>query len=377
MKIVQILPELNEGGVERGTMELNREFVALGHESIVISCGGKLVSTIEADGGKHISLDVCSKNPFTALVRIYKLRNVLRKLKPDIVHARSRVPAWLTYFANKSLKIPFVTTVHGLNSINPYSRIMTKGDRVICVGEAVQEYIINGYNLDNNDNRITTIQRGVDLSRFNTKNLDTEFIGSFKKKYKLADKYIVTSVGRITKFKDYETFIEAIAIAKLEIPNIIGLIVGGARSDKQEYLESLQRLSTELGVENNIKFVGSQSKIIEIYSISNILISTTISKKMGNISRAIIEALALDVPVICTTSDNLIDIVIDGINGAIIESKNISQLATKIIEVRNHNYQNVSKTIPEEYTLDMMTKSTLDVYRNILLERGILNANKI
>ena len=142
MRIVQLLPELNEGGVERGTMELSRELVKLGHESIVISAGGKLREQIEKDGGRHITFDICSKNPFTAPFRMIKLRKLLKELKPDILHARSRVPAWLTYLANKKLYFPFVTTVHGLNSINKYSEVMTKGDRVIAVSEVVRDYII-------------------------------------------------------------------------------------------------------------------------------------------------------------------------------------------------------------------------------------------
>ena len=102
MRIVQLLPELNEGGVERGTMELSRELVKVGHESIVISAGGRLQEQIEQDGGKHITFDLCSKNPFTAPSRIIKLRKLLKELQADIVHARSRVPAWLTYWQIKS-----------------------------------------------------------------------------------------------------------------------------------------------------------------------------------------------------------------------------------------------------------------------------------
>lgn len=369
MKIVQLLPELNEGGVERGTMELSREFVKLGHESIVISNGGKLVQTIEKDGGKHIKFDVCSKNPFTAPWRIYKLRKLLKELKPDIIHARSRVPAWLVYFANKALHMPLVTTAHGLYSTNGYSKIMSSGDRVICVGEAVQEHIINGYNLNNLDNHISVIQRGVDLDKFNRHNLDKKFINSFIEQYKLHDKYIVATVGRIVRQKDFDTFIESIAIAKKDIPNIVGLIVGGVREDKLGYLESLQDLSCRLGVNDNIKFVGSQPKIIEVYSISDIFVSATVSEKMGNISRAIIEALALDVPVICTTNDRLIDIIEDGKNGAIIETKNAAQLAQKIIEVKRQNYKNVSNTIPKEYTLEVMTKDTLNIYADLLISK--------
>ncbi|MBD3808571.1 MAG: glycosyltransferase, partial [Epsilonproteobacteria bacterium] len=115
MKIVQLLPELNEGGVEVETIEFSRELVTLGHESIVISNGGKQIKQIEADGGKHIKFDVASKNLLSVLWRIYKLRALLKELNPDIIHARSRVPAWLSFLANKTLHIPFVTTVHGFN----------------------------------------------------------------------------------------------------------------------------------------------------------------------------------------------------------------------------------------------------------------------
>ncbi|MDT8423606.1 MAG: glycosyltransferase, partial [Desulfuromonadales bacterium] len=97
MKIVQLLPELNEGGVERGVVELSRELVKRGHESIVISNGGKQARQIALDGGEHIQLDLCSKNPLTAPIRILKLRRCLRELNPDIIHARSRVPAWLAW----------------------------------------------------------------------------------------------------------------------------------------------------------------------------------------------------------------------------------------------------------------------------------------
>ena len=141
MIIVQLLPELNEGGVERGTVELSRELIKRGHESIVISAGGKLQEQIDKEGGRHIALDICSKNPLSMFWRMIKLRKLLRTLNPDILHARSRVPAWLTYLANKRLHIPFVTTVHGFNSVSAYSAIMTKGDSVICVSRAMKSYI--------------------------------------------------------------------------------------------------------------------------------------------------------------------------------------------------------------------------------------------
>ena len=133
LRVVQLLPALNEGGVERGVVELNREYVARGIESLVISRGGKLVPEIERHGGRHITLDVASKNPLTVPFRAMRLRRVLRELRPSIVHARSRVPAWLCMLANRRPRFPFVTTVHGLNSVNPYSRVFSFGDRVMWV----------------------------------------------------------------------------------------------------------------------------------------------------------------------------------------------------------------------------------------------------
>jgi len=203
MKIVQLLPELNEGGVERGTIELSRELVKVGFESIVISNGGKLVSQLESDGAKHIKFDVCSKNPLSASSRITKLKKILEELNPDILHVRSRVPAWLVYFANKSLKIPVVSTVHGFNSVSSYSRIMTNADKIICVSGAIKSYIQKHYEAP--EEKITIIPRGIDLVKFNPNNLDEKFINSFKKEFNLNDKFIVSTVGRVTQLKDLET----------------------------------------------------------------------------------------------------------------------------------------------------------------------------
>ena len=215
MKIVQILPELNEGGVERGTVELNREMVRRGIDSVVISAGGKLAAQIEMDGGQHIVLDVCSKNLLTAPSRIYRLRKLLQQLNPDILHVRSRLPAWLTYFANRKLQLPLVTTVHGFNSVNLYSKIMTGGNKIICVSGAIKEYIQTHYQVP--DGKITVIPRGVDLSLFDPEAIDTYFIHQFQRQYHLEGKFVVSSVGRITQLKDYETFIRGVVLAKNEI----------------------------------------------------------------------------------------------------------------------------------------------------------------
>jgi glycosyltransferase involved in cell wall biosynthesis len=361
MKIVQLLPELNEGGVERGTMELSRELVKSGHESIVISAGGKLEAEIIKDGGTHITLDVCSKNPLTLFPRMIQLRKIFKVLDPDIIHVRSRVPAWLAYLANKKLHIPFVTTVHGFNSVSPYSAVMTKGDHVICVSSAIKTYIQKHYHTL--DQKITVVPRGIDLEKFNTKMLDKEFIRVFTEDHVLHDKFIVTSVGRITQLKDLETFISAIALLKENHENIVGLIVGGVRKDKEDYFHSLENLVKELGIEENIIFTGSQERVAEIYALSDIVVSS--SKKPESFGRSVAEALALDTPVIATNHGGVLDIILEGKNGFFYPVGDSDSLA-KNIDKSSHLEFDGYHYISENFSLKQMVDKTLKVYEKVV-----------
>ena len=360
MRIVQVIPELNEGGVERGVVELNREFVKKGIESFVISAGGKLENQINLDGGNHVKFDVCSKNIFTAFSRVNTLKKILKEIKPDIIHVRSRVPAWLVYFANKSLNIKIVSTVHGFNSVGFYSSIMQKSDAVICVSNSIKEYIQKHY--QTSENKITVIPRGIDLELFNPKNIDETFIENFKKEFNLKDKFIVSSVGRVTQLKDYETFIKAILLVKKEIPNIVGLIVGGVRSDKEDYLNSLKSLIKELNLEENIIFTGSQNKIEQIYALSDVVISS--SKKPESFGRAVAEAICMNKPVIATNHGGVKDIIIENVNGFFFEVSNDKELADNILKSRVLKFDGYTY-ISNNFSLENMVNKTLEVYRNL------------
>ena len=361
MRIVQLLPELNEGGVERGVVELNREYVKLKIESYVISAGGKLENQINLDGGKHIKFDVCSKNIFTVFSRVVKLKKILKEIKPDIIHVRSRVPAWLIYFANKSLKIKVVSTVHGFNSVGFYSSIMQKADAVICVSNSIKEYIQKHYKTS--ESKITVIPRGIDLELFNPKNIDNDFINNFKKEFNLENRFIVSSVGRVTQLKDYETFIKAISLVKKELPNIVALIVGGVRSDKEDYLNSLKNLIKELNLEDNIIFTGSQSKIEQIYALSDVIVSS--SKKPESFGRAVAEAICMDKPVIATNHGGVKDIIIENGNGFFFEVGDEKELANNILKARNLSFDGYNY-ISNNFSLGNMVNKTIEVYKGIL-----------
>lgn len=148
MKVMQLLPELNSGGVERGTLEIARALVAQGHQSLVVSNGGRLVSQLEAEGSTHLTLPIHKKS-LSSLWQIRPLRQLIEEHQPDIVHVRSRVPAWLTHFALR--KIPankrphLISTVHGFYSVNRYSAIMTQAEKVIAVSDSVVKYITDHY----------------------------------------------------------------------------------------------------------------------------------------------------------------------------------------------------------------------------------------
>ncbi|NOU36359.1 MAG: glycosyltransferase family 4 protein [Kiritimatiellaceae bacterium] len=359
MHIVQILPELNQGGVERGAVELNRELVRRGHRSTVISAGGSQVAQIEKDGGRHITLDVCSKNPLTVPKRVSDLRRLISDLSPDILHARSRVPAWLCFFANKKLNIPFVTTVHGFNSISKYSKIMTQGDAVICVSNPVKKFIQGNYGTP--EEKITVIHRGIDPAEFDPAKLDQSWIDAFKTKYDLNGKFIITAVGRITELKDYETFIRAVAACAQKIPELRGLIVGGVRHDKQAYYERLLALVKELHAEKQIVFAGSHSQMPEIYALSDILVSC--SKKPESFGRTLIEAMAMNTPVIATRHGGALDIIEEGLNGFLVSPGNVNELAEAIRRQKEIPRTGLREYVLGHFTLEKMVETTIDVYK--------------
>jgi glycosyltransferase involved in cell wall biosynthesis len=360
MRVIQLLPELNEGGVERGVIELNREFVKRRVESIVISRGGKLASQVILDGGTHIEFDICSKNIFSSPYRIYKLKKLFLELKPDILHIRSRVPAWLTLFANMSLKIPTVSTIHGFNSVNLYSKVMTKFDRLIAVSSQVKEYIEYNYEVDSS--KISVIHRGVDFEIFDKNRADIEFIEEIKAKYSLNGHFLVSAVGRITQLKSIETLIEAINILKPKFP-IKALIVGGVRSDKKEYFEFLQKLIKKKQLQNDIIFTGSLSKVVEIYSMSDIVVSC--SKKPESFGRSLSEALSLNTPVIATNHGGVKDIIQNGVNGYLFEPQNAIELAEAIIKSKTLK-RDFRDDIKARFSLDKMVEDNLKLYKELI-----------
>jgi len=297
----------------------------------------------------------------TALFRAAKLRSVLETLQPDILHARSRVPAWLTYLANKQLDIPFVTTVHGFNSVSPYSEVMTRGDRVICVSGAIKAYIQEHYGTS--DEKITIIPRGIDLEKFNLAHLDVVWRDGFIREYGLENAFVVSTVGRVTQLKDIETFIEAIAMLRQTMPHVKGLVVGGVREDKQAYAQRLHTLAEERGVAEHLIFTGSQSRVAEIYALSDVVVSS--SKKPESFGRSVAEAIAVNTPVVATGHGGVLDIIQEGVNGYFYPVGDADALAAKIKEAAALTFDGYGY-VAAHFSLEQMAEKTLQVYKGLV-----------
>lgn len=358
MRIIQLVPELNQGGVERGVIDINKYLVKDGIESFVISKGGKLGDILVKDGGKLIEFDVCSKNIFTIIPRVIKLRKILKDINPDIVHVRSRVPAWLIYFAKKDFDFKIVSTVHGINSPNFYSSIMVKADAIITPSNTVKEHIIKYFNAV--PSKITTIFRGIDLIKFDSNNLKNK--EELRIAYNLKkDDFVVSCVGRITNLKNIETIIKALNLNK----NFILLVVGGVHQKRKGYYEYLIKLVREFNLEEKVRFVGSISEISEIYKLSDVVVSA--SKKPESFGRNIAEAIALNTPVVASNHGGAKDIIIEGVNGYFFEPLDYKELSEKLIMAKELKFDGFSY-IKSKFSLEKMYNETLRIYNEVINE---------
>jgi glycosyltransferase involved in cell wall biosynthesis len=300
LSIVQVLPALESGGVERGTLEVARALVAAGHRSLVISAGGRLVEALEAAGSRHVTMALGRKSPLT-LLRVRALRRWLRENPVDILHVRSRLPAWIAWLAWRGLpagqRPRFVTTVHGLYSVNRYSAIMTRGERVIAVSDTARRYILEQYP-GVNPAHVVTIQRGVDRADFPFGfQPDAGWLRAWQAQYpQLAGCRVLTLPGRLTRLKGHEEFIDLVATLVAEGRNVHGLVVGDLDPGRQRYIDELRQRAQDLGMTEHITFTGQRADMKEIYAVSDLVLS--LSSKPESFGRTVLEALALGVPVL-------------------------------------------------------------------------------
>ncbi len=366
LTIIQVLPALNSGGVERGTVEFAREITKRGHHSIVISNGGLMVEQLQKEGTKHIKMPVHKKS-LSSLLQVRPMRKLLTQLKPDIVHVRSRIPAWITWLAWRkmpSAKRPgLVSTFHGMYSVTPYSAIMTKAERLIAISDCVHQYILNNYRV--NPTKITRIYRGLDPKSFNTNSCTDQWKHELYCQYpELKDKRIILMPGRLSRWKGQEAFLEMMAkLVEME-PKAHGVIVGAAEANKEHYLDELLQQQTALGLRNKVTFVGHRSDIQAFYGLADI--TCHMSNKEEPFGRTVPEALACGCAVVAYDRGGASESLNAGFPQGLVKPDNSCEFAKKI-SLLLHKPADIS--LPKEFYLEYQTKLTIDVYRQLLREK--------
>jgi glycosyltransferase involved in cell wall biosynthesis len=367
MTIVQLLPELNVGGVEQGVMDSARGYVARGHTSIVISHGGRLVGRLVREGTIHHALPVHRKNLATALAMIPKVARILRASHADIVHARSRVPAWIGHYAARRARVPFVTTVHGFYSPHFFSRIMVRGERVIAVSRAVAEYAKASLNAD--PERLRVVERGTDPARY-ALDWPPERIAEFRKSLGIAAGAPVAAIiGRITRLKGHPVFLDAVAELAPRLPDIFGLVVG-APPEGRSYVEELRAQAGRLGIAQKIVFTGARGDVPEVLQASDVLVSC--STQPESFGRTLIEAMASARPVVATAHGGALDVVDDGVTGLLVPPERPDLLADALHRLLSAPDRGRTmgaagrERVKAHFTVDRMVDEELAVYRELV-----------
>jgi len=362
LNILQVLPALESGGVERGTLEIAEYIVKKGHNSYVISSGGRLVKKLIEGGSKHFQLSIGHKSPF-ALFTIFKLLKIYKEHKIDVVHARSRLPAWLVFLSLKFIffrdRPKFVTTIHGYNSISFYSSIMTKGDVVIIVSNALKNFIFKNYKI--NKTKVFVNHRGVEdlTKKFNQSHMSKWETKWTKENQYLKNKIILTLPARISRHKGIEDFIYLIKFLKSKKINIHGLIVGEANSKK--YLTKLQKFIKANYLEDQISLLGYRSDIYEIMSISDITFS--LSSLPEAFGRTVIESIKLGTPVIGYNHGGVGEQLKIIFPEGMIKKNNKKDLTKKTLNFIKNKPQVKKTTL---FSLENMQKNTLNIYLRVM-----------
>lgn len=298
LRVVQLLPALENGGAERSTLEVSRALVAAGHRSVVVSAGGRLVERLEREGGEHITLDVGAKS-LRSLTRIGPLRRILSDIAPDIVHARSRVPAWLGWYALHGLhpRPHFVTTVHGLNTPGWWSRIMTRGDRVIAVSQTVHDFVLSHYpHVD--ATRLSVIPRGIDPDAFpyGYRPDDAWRKHFFAEFPQLAGAPLLMLPARGTRLKGHADAIALVAGLRDRGVATRLLLLGIVEPGREAYLGEMQALARARGVAEWVAFSPPRNDVRDVFAASDLVLQ--LSNKPESFGRTVIEALSLCRPVL-------------------------------------------------------------------------------
>ena len=364
LTVVQLLPALDAGGVERSTLEIAEALVRDGHRAVVVSRGGRMLQQLQAIGGEHIALDIGRKSPWT-LRHVPALRRLLAEVDADIVHARSRLPAWLALRALQGTQSPrprFVTTAHGLNSPSRYSGIMARGERVICVSEVVREHLLQHYPRTD-PLRLRVIPRGIDPALFPRVAKPDGVIRA-----RIAMQHaqlggngpLLLLPGRGTRLKGHADALELLAGLRADGMDARLWLPGALDPERAAYVEELKARAQASGVAHGLAITAPIEAIAEAYAAADLVLQ--LSRKPEAFGRTVIEALAVGRPVLGWAHG--------GVGGLLAQMQPEGAIAPFDMPALVQGARallagppRLAATMP--YTLQAMQQATLAVYREL------------
>ena len=379
--ILQVIPDLAAGGAERTVLEIAEALISKGARALVASRGGRMVADLEAMGGKLIKMDAASKNPITIRANARKLAALIAKENVDIIHARSRAPAWAAYMAARKTGTPFVTTYHGAYSENfPgkrwYNSVMAKGDRVIANSAWIAEHVRTTYELP--AERLVTIPRGVDLLAFDPANVPPLRVETIRQNWGLPandNRTVLLLPGRLTDWKGQTTAINALGIMEPEERAGLVLVLAGDAQGRDKYVDELQELIAARGVSNSVLMPGHCSDMPAAYLACDIVLAP--SKRPEAFGRTAAEGSAMGRCVVASAHGGALETIMDGQTGALVAPGDASALAGAIralLQMGRGAWENMGAAgasfVRAEFSKGKLQAATLDVYRDVLRIKG-------
>jgi glycosyltransferase involved in cell wall biosynthesis len=371
--VLQVLPSLVTGGVERGTVEITRAVAEAGGVALVASAGGRMVSAVERAGGRHIALPLASKLPLTIWRNAARLAALILAERVAIVHARSRAPAWSAWLACRRTGAHFVTTYHGtygedLPLKRRYNSVMAKGERVIAASRFIAGLIVARHGVD--PTQIRLIPRGVDPAVFDPGAVSADRIARVANAWHLPEgAAVVLLPGRLTSWKGQRVLIEA--VARLARRDVCCVLVGSDQG-RRRYAAGLIRQAEALGIADRLRLAGECDDMPAALMLADVVVHA--STQPEAFGRVVIEAQAMGRPVIAADLGAPVETVEQGVTGWRVPPGDAAALATAVEQAlllpsgaRAELGARARDAVLRGYTVAAMQAATLAVYDELLV----------
>jgi glycosyltransferase involved in cell wall biosynthesis len=369
--VLQVIPSLITGGAERGTIDLAGALVAAGWQAYVASSGGPMERELARIGAHHITLPLASKNPLTIRRNVARLTEIIRRYKIDIVHARSRAPAWSAWSAACRTRRRFVTTFHNAYDVSSslkrwYNSVMARGERVIAISQFVADHAASVYSVG--PDRLRTIPRGVDLKIFDPQRVSGERVASLAAQWRVPDGFSVAMLpARLTRWKGGLDLIDA--VARLGRSDVICLLVGAEQ--RRGFRRELEQAIERKGLAGQFRIIEDCRDMPAAYVLSDVVVSASTDPE--GFGRTIVEAQAMGRPVIATDHGGARETIVAGTTGWLVSPGDAAALAAAIGDAldlgqaaRDAFARRARGHVAGQFSRELMCARTIDVYEELL-----------